>query len=183
MKPIGPLMREHRLIEKMVGILADQLKPAGEGRNIDARLVVVAVDFFRTYADHTHHGKEEDILFRELAKRQLSPEDKKTMEELVQEHIEARKMVTALYEANKTYSASGSQESSIVTELVAELVRFYPKHIAKEDQKFFYPCLAYLTKEEQDGMLKEFREFDRKLIHEKYQTIVEEVASIGKASD
>jgi hemerythrin-like domain-containing protein len=31
-----------------------------------------AVDFIRTYADRCHHGKEEDILFRNLAKKKTS---------------------------------------------------------------------------------------------------------------
>jgi len=30
---------------------------------------LATVDFFRTYADSTHHGKEEDILYRDLIKK------------------------------------------------------------------------------------------------------------------
>ena len=33
----------------------------------------IAVDLIRMYADRTHHGKEEDILFRDLEKKSLSP--------------------------------------------------------------------------------------------------------------
>jgi hemerythrin-like domain-containing protein len=57
------------------------------------------------------------------------------------------------------------------------LVEFYPKHIKKEDERFFYPILDYFTKREQDAMLQEFWEFDRKLIHEKYQKVVERFES------
>ncbi len=77
MKPIGPLMREHRLIERMVGALAGNLKITAETGRIDTNVTAVAVDFFRTYADRTHHGKEEDILFRDLAKKRLSPRMKR----------------------------------------------------------------------------------------------------------
>jgi hypothetical protein len=45
----------------------------------------------------------------------------------------------------------------------------------KEDKSFFYPSLEYFSKEEQDQMLQEFWEFDRKLIHEKYQKIVDDI--------
>ena len=61
---------------------------------------MVAVDLIRTYADRTHHGKEEDILFRELAKKQLSQEHQKTMNELVEDHVSGRRMVTSLVNAN-----------------------------------------------------------------------------------
>ncbi len=52
-------------------------------------------------------------------------------------------------------------------------MKFYPVHIEKEDKHFFLPCLGYFSKEEQDIMLGEFWEFDRKMIHEKYRKVVE----------
>ncbi len=39
------------------------------------------------YADRTHHGKEQDILFRDLEKKELSPNHTKIMGELLEEHI------------------------------------------------------------------------------------------------
>ena len=51
MKPIGPLMWEHRLIERMVDILSRQIKLAEESQKVDTNLIAVAVDFFRTYAE------------------------------------------------------------------------------------------------------------------------------------
>ena len=51
---------------------------------------------------------------------------------------------------------------------IQELARFYPAHIIKGDRNFFYPILDYFSKAEQDNMLSEFWEFDRKLIDEKY---------------
>jgi len=138
MKPIGPLMRKHRLIERMVIILSNQLKKADESRRVDTNLITVAIDFFRTYADRTHHGKEEDILFRELAKKQLSQKDNKVMRELIEEHVLARKMVTRLFAANALYSQGISASLNDVTDLIKNLVSFYPSHshIVKEDNSF-----------------------------------------------
>ncbi len=182
MKPIGPLMREHRLIERMVNVMDKQLKWASERRMIDTDPIAVAVDFFRIYADRTHHGKEEDILFRELAKKPLSPTDNKIMQELIAEHVLARKMVAELAEANARFAKGDSRSLLNMMNLIRDLVNFYPAHIAKEDKNFFYPCLEYLTKSEQDAMLAEFWEFDRKLIHEKYQEVVEEAEGMGVGS-
>jgi len=69
MKPIGPLMWEHRLIEKMAGLFIREINRIKEENNVNTVFIDSAVDFFRTYADRTHHGKEEDILFRDLEKR------------------------------------------------------------------------------------------------------------------
>jgi hemerythrin-like domain-containing protein len=173
MKPIGPLMREHRLIERLVAVLNNELKKMNEKNKANVELLTVAVDFFRTYADRTHHGKEEDILFRELAKKKLNPEHERIMKELVAEHVHARKTVSALVDAKNDYSRGNPESLKEIFALLGELVSFYPAHIEKEDEHFFYPILEYFSKKEQDDMLSEFWEFDRMLIHEKYQAIVE----------
>ena len=168
MKPIGPLMREHRLIERMVVVLAKQFDP---------NLIPAAVDFFRTYADRTHHGKEEEILFRALARKPLSPKDSQIMRELIEEHVVARKMVKGLLDAHTRYSAGKMDSPDEVLALVRQLVDFYPRHILKEDRDFFFPCLEYLAADEQAAMLEEFWEFDRRMIHEKYQKVVDAFSS------
>ncbi len=175
MKPIGPLMIEHRLIERMVALLDAGLKQMSEKQEPDIKLLTVATDFLRTYADRTHHGKEEDILFHDLAGKQLSDEDMRTMNELIAEHVFARKKVNSLVTANEAYRTGNLAALKEIVACVRELVDFYPAHIEKEDKHFFYPILNYLSQTEQDKMLEEFWEFDRKLIHEKYKQIVEEL--------
>ena len=174
MKPIGPLMSEHRLIERMVALLNEELKQIPGKNKVDVEFLMVAVDFIRTYADRTHHGKEEDILFRELAKKQLSQEHEKTMNELVEEHVSGRRMVSNLVNARESYVKGNVGSLKDIVDCIKKLVSFYPAHIEKEDKHFFYPSLEYLSKQEQDDMLQEFLEFDRKLIHEKYEKLVEE---------
>ena len=61
MKPIGPLMIEHRLIERIVDLLKRNLVKIKETTQVSYIFIDAAVDFFRTYADRTHHGKEEDV--------------------------------------------------------------------------------------------------------------------------
>ena len=58
MKPIGPLMWEHRLIEKMLRLFEGEIKRISELNRLDTVFIDTAVDFIRTYADRTHHGKE-----------------------------------------------------------------------------------------------------------------------------
>jgi len=144
-----------------------------DAHELDPRFIDTAVDFLRTYADRCHHGKEEDILFRDLAKKPLSPELKQIMDELVAEHVFARKTVGAMVAAKERYVHGDHEAVAEVVAHVRTLVGFYPGHIAKEDKHFFLPCMGYFTKEEQAAMLQEGYEFDRKLIHEKYAKIVE----------
>jgi hemerythrin-like domain-containing protein len=172
MQARAPLMIEHRLIERMIQVADRALLLAGQTRSIDPLFVDLAVDFTQTYADRTHHGKEEDILFSKLATRNLSEADRRVMEELIEEHKLGRKTTKALAEANAQYRHGVDSALAAVTAQLRALVEFYPKHIAKEDKVFFPACRAYLSDEEDRAMLAEFMEFDRKMIHEKYRDIV-----------
>ena len=172
MMPIGPLMIEHRLIERMIDVMQEQLSVFEKEKKLDSEFLEMAVDFIRTYADRCHHGKEEDILFRELGIKKLKDEHRHTMEELVEEHRWGRKMTTRLVEANKRYMQGDSDAISTVIECIRSLIQFYPKHIEKEDKHFFIPCISYFTESEQQAILREEWEFDKNLIHEKYRNIV-----------
>ncbi len=172
MLPIGLLMREHRLIERMVCVIKGELTKISEQGELDPAFIDVAVDFFRTYADRCHHGKEEDILFKELTAKRLAKEDKKTIDELMEEHTYARKTVVSLKEAKTKYVQGNENALSDIEVLLKELTQFYPRHIEKEDKHFFYPCMNYFAKPELDTMLQRFWEFDRNMIHVKYETIV-----------
>ena len=173
MQARGPLMIEHRLIERMISIIKDVLMQIESTQKVDPVFVDTAVDFIRIYADRTHHGKEEDILFRDLSKRALSAEDQQVMKELIEEHVFGRQTTKALVEANTRYR---NGDKSALPDIAAKLhtfTVFYPKHIAKEDKILFPASMAYIKDEEDHSMLTEFWEFDRKMIHEKYRSVVE----------
>ena len=174
MKPIGPLMVEHRLIERMVRILGLELQAIKKGGSVQTSFIYAGVDFFKVYADRNHHGKEEDILFRKLAQKNLSPQDQEMMDRLIQEHIWARQAVGKLSDANSRYTQGDVAALEGIIHELEKLVNFYPMHIEKEDNHFFRPVMEYFSATEQDDMLDEFWEFDRKLIHEKYRKIVED---------
>jgi len=172
-KPIAPLMIEHRLIERMIYVLKEESERIQSRNRLDAVFIDSAVDFIRTYADRTHHGKEEDILFRELALKKISDEHKQIMRELINEHIQARAVVAKLVSAREKYQQGDDSALREISGRLRELSDFYPKHIEKEDRHFFIPVMAYFSREEMDAMLSEMREFDRKMIHEKYIKLVE----------
>jgi len=176
MQARGPLMMEHRLIEQMLNVIQCALERVVQTKSIDPCFVDTAVDFIRVYADRTHHGKEEDILFRELQAKHLSKEDRTAMDALIVDHIFARNTTHALMEANMRYRSGDRTALGDVTACLKTLVDFYPNHIKKEDAVFFPASRVYFTEEEDQAILAEFREFDRKMIHEKYKAVVKDFA-------
>jgi hemerythrin-like domain-containing protein len=175
MKPIGPMMREHRLIERMLALLNRELGAIETMQEADPVFIETAVDFFRTFADRTHHGKEEEIYFRDLDGKDLAPEHRRIMEELVAEHVQARRQVKALVEANERYAAGERECLEDIKRILTTLIDFYPRHIEKEDKHFFFPTQEYFSRAEQDAMLEEFKDFDAMMIHDKYSSVVERI--------
>ena len=178
MKPIGPLMWEHRLIEKMLGAMMRHMDKAETEKSVNPVIIDTAVDFVRTYADRTHHGKEEEILFRDLAKKELTADLKRIMQELIDEHVWGRKTTAQIVAAKEAYLSGDEGKLADIIHLARELGGFYPRHIEKEDKHFFYPCQEYFSKDEQEKMLAEFWEFDRKMVHEKYNKVFEHYAGL-----
>jgi hemerythrin-like domain-containing protein len=177
MKPIGPLMIEHRLIERMIRRLDAELKAMRSGAAVNTDLIIAGVDFFRVYADQTHHGKEENILFHRLGEKTMSDEQQEMMRQLIREHVWARQAVGKLAAANDRYVWGDVAALQTMIYELEKIVRFYPVHIEKEDKHFFIPVMDYFTPAEQQEMLDRFWEFDRAMIHEKYRQVVEDQES------
>jgi hemerythrin-like domain-containing protein len=175
MQARGQLMIEHRLIERMLTIIQDTLAEVEKTKKIAPLFVDKAVDFIQTYADRTHHGKEEDILFRDLNNKGLSEADRQVMNELIEEHVFGRSTTKALVEANTRYRNGDSSALEDVARCLRTLVDFYPKHIEKEDKVFFPASRAYFAEAEDQAMLAKFWDFDRQMIHEKYKSVVDDL--------
>jgi hemerythrin-like domain-containing protein len=173
MQARGPLMIEHRLIERMIALIRREVLQIETRAQVDPFFIDTVVDFISIYADRTHHGKEEDILFRELAKRALSDVDRLLMDELVNEHVFGRKITRDVVEANARYRQGERSALAVIKDKLKILTEFYPRHIAKEDKVFFPAARNYFTEEEDQQLLNEFWKFDREMIHIKYRAVVQ----------
>jgi hemerythrin-like domain-containing protein len=173
--PAGPLMKEHRVIESMIKVLEDRLHGMIEAKEPDLCFIGVEIDFLKTYADRCHHGKEEDILFKELEKKSISAEHKKIIDSLISDHVYGRKTVRALADAKGRYQKGDKAALKDIINRQKDLIAFYPRHIEVEDKHFFLPCMKYFSQDEQDCMLAQFQRFDAELIHDKYKAVVSDL--------
>jgi hemerythrin-like domain-containing protein len=176
MKPRGLLMIEHRLIEKVL-LVAQQKALSMTEMDYHPAFVEAIVDFIKTYADRTHHGKEEDILFTELAKKKLDDDHLRIMKELIDEHRQARAKVKEIVELNEKFKKGDRKVVPAITSAVIWLAGFYPAHIRKEDAVFFPGTEPQFRQDELEDLLNRFYEFDRMMIHEKYQKMYQSIKS------
>jgi hemerythrin-like domain-containing protein len=165
MLPVGLLMIEHRLIERLINLMDSQAVKIEKENKIDLDFLAFAIDFLRTYADKCHHGKEEDILFKTLEQKSLSAEHREMIKDLLHDHIRSRKMVAALSESKDKCLQGEKLALKDITGLIQGLVQLYCRHIRKEDKDFFLPMMGYLNQQEQSKMLRDFQDFDQNFIH------------------
>jgi hemerythrin-like domain-containing protein len=167
------------MIEHMLALFAGEQRTITESGAVDYGFLDIAVDFFKTYVDKFHHGKEEDILFRELAAKPLSPEDRKILNELIDEHVRTRKTVEKLDSARRQQIDKKIAPAEIAKHMET-LIKWYPVHIEKEDKRFFLSAMNYLSSEEQAAMLEKSREFDRSFTQHRFVGIITELETTKK---
>ncbi len=169
-------MIEHRLIEKMLDIVKKQSYTIGVQDKVDPVFIDTVVDFIKTYADRTHHGKEEGILFADLEKKSLDGTNARIMRELVDEHRQAREKVAEIVALNERYRKGERETAATIKGIISWLASFYPIHIKKEDDRFFPDTEKYFDEKELAKMLERFWDFDRMMIHEKYRKLFESLS-------
>jgi len=172
MNPLYMLSGEHRLIEQIIPVIKEKVKEVGEGKKIHPPFIEAAVDFFQVYADKTHEGKEEHILFKALKQKNMLKEHENQMESLINDHIYARKTVINLVASIERHKTGDWNASREVVENLRILTEFYPKHIEKEEKSFYPASMQYFSEKELEQMLAEFYEHDRQMIHEKYNKLI-----------
>ena len=170
MNVIGPLEEEHRVISSTLSVFEAEMEKIKQQERVDPIAINMSIDFIRTYADLVHHGKEENIFFRELQKKNLSSEQSQIMKELVEEHKHSRSILARWVDATEKYF-DGEDTTREIIDCLKELTTFYPMHIMKEDKHFFASVIEYFTPEELDEMIREFEEFDGKVLHWKYRKV------------
>lgn len=171
--PVDLLVIEHKLILQAVDQIQMEIEQIQANGKVNTDFIVRAVDFFRSYADRFHHGKEEGILFKELSQKQMNDSDKKFMLDLTLEHASARRTVTELEKANENCVYGQKQTLNNILHLLADIVKLYRAHIEKEDNHFFYPCMKYFSAQETKEMQTKFLNFNQNFTDEKYKKAVE----------
>jgi hemerythrin-like domain-containing protein len=170
MNVIGHLEEEHRTISNTMAVFEKEIKKIKEQKRVDPISINMSIDFIRTYTDLVHHGKEENILFRELEKKNLSADHSKIMKELLEEHKYSRSIIGKWMDATERYF-DGEDTAQEIIGCLQELITFYPLHIMKENKHFFGPALDYFRPEELTKMMRDFEEFDDKVLHWKYRKV------------
>jgi len=151
------LRHEHDTILHVLEILdrmiLDKVKPAGDKLKTGGEVVY----FLRIFADKCHHGKEENILFRELIKSGM-PEKDGPIQVMLSEHVQGRELIAAMSAALEGGDLPAYQQAAAA---YAALLR---SHIQKENQVLFVMADKILAEAAQEILFDRFQQHEETVI-------------------
>jgi hemerythrin-like domain-containing protein len=177
MNPIDELKAEHRGIENAMAILeiiAERLV-AGENSSV-VRDAEALLDFFRTFVDICHHGKEENGLFPALERVGVSRRDG-PIGVMLNEHGQGRAYIREMARALKDHAAGRPQAAERFERHSGEYIDLLQRHIEKEDRVLFSMAAERLTTDHTSRLEQLFEQIEREVVgegkHERYHTMLD----------
>jgi len=130
------LRDEHHLILDVASALEATLGTEVAGGVRDLDVIDDCVAFFRLFADRCHHGKEEDLLFREMEESGM-PADSGPIAVMLAEHRRGRILVAAMGTALDRIRAGRADAAHDLSAAAWSYIDLIRAHIGKEDNILF----------------------------------------------
>ncbi|MFX1317965.1 MAG: hemerythrin domain-containing protein [Promethearchaeota archaeon] len=160
MQPIEHLAQEHRLIAKAIPITKSFRDEIREGGPIRPRRYWWLIDFWSTYADIVHHGKEEQWLFPVIIEQGGTSEFGEIIDKLVEEHMYLLAYIAELRRFARPMFTGDRPARERVIDCLDKYIDLIEPHIKLEDNELFPAANQLLSKEEMDELAKEFKAMD-----------------------
>lgn len=158
---IDVLLEEHDNISEFNQVVREiSLRLLG-GEEIGLDDLRFCLDFIKTYADGIHHGKEEDILFKEIEDGLGQVGRNLTRHGMLVEHDLARYYVNELGQAIDSYGRTMSQAS--ILDLITYLMAYrdlLERHIYKENELVYSYAENHLARETLDLIDRKTLDFE-----------------------
>jgi len=131
------LVEEHQLILRVIALLEKNAPRTAEGNYCNWQFYIDGIDFIRQYADHFHHAKEEDVLFKALVDNGM-PKENSPVAAMLMEHDQGRNFVRAMEIAVHEAQAGRTDTYHAIADNALGYATLLRDHISKEDD-ILYP--------------------------------------------
>ena len=171
MKATDVLMEEHRVIERVIGVLETGAQRLEQGEAVRPELFLEAADFIKGFADGCHHMKEEGVLFKAMADNGM-PVQGGPIGVMLYEHEQGRLYTRGMREAAQQMAAGDTAKRGEVIANARGYAALLRQHIMKEDRILFPMANQVIPLEQQDQVFEDFERVEHEEtgegVHEKY---------------
>jgi hemerythrin-like domain-containing protein len=164
-EPTRILRNEHDVILRGLDILESCSEKLEAGEKVSPDTLDSLIEFFRLYADKTHHGKEEALLFPAMIEKGFSRESG-PIHCMLSEHEQNRALTRQMIQASAEYRAGDKAAAERFTNSARDYIYVLRQHIQKENMVLFNMAEEVLGPAEEPMMLAKFQHVDQDEIGE-----------------
>jgi hemerythrin-like domain-containing protein len=178
MNAIKELLAEHeavRLTLKILKKIGQHIDETGNIANTDH--VEQLFDFFGTFVDRCHHGKEEELLFPALEQVGISREGG-PVGVMLKEHKQGRDLVAKMTHELSRYKGGDDNAALNFKKDAFDYIALLDFHIEKENHVLFPMAIKHLSENELVEMKNGFDKIELEKIgagkHEQFHQMIDE---------
>jgi hemerythrin-like domain-containing protein len=177
MNPTDVLSNEHRVIEQVLDCLERLADDCAVNGRLDGTSAREALEFFRHFADHCHHGKEEGYLFPVLEARGF-PQTSGPTGVMRDEHEQGRLHLRGMAESLDGAAVGEAADIQSFLRHAWAYISLLRQHIEKEDRILFPMANRALKAADQRELLALFdrAEAEHPEAHERCLRLASELA-------
>ncbi len=161
MESTETLVHEHDIIKRAIRLLEKANSRLRAGDDEVASVYPKLVDFIRHFADESHHGKEEDILFELLVERGV-PRENSPLEIIFTEHEKGRDYVREIDKATSRFLNGDKSARADIIANSAGYARLLRDHIHKEDEVLYPMADKILSSDDQRKLEMGFHQVEER---------------------
>jgi hemerythrin-like domain-containing protein len=177
--PAEDLMREHGVLKRVLLVYGEAIRRIDARQDLPPEPVADAARLIRSFVEDYHEKLEEDQLFPRFRKAGKLVD---LVDVLLQQHQAGRKLTDVTLRLANLKSLRDPAESQRFRESMAQFVRMYAPHEAREDTVLFPAFRTIVRGNEYDALGEEFEKKEHQLFGEDgFEKMVDRVAGIEKA--
>ncbi len=181
MLPTEELKEEHEAVLSVLEILRNISEKIRSGQEIDVQHLDQLLIILKEFVDHSHHGKEEKILFTAL-ERLGFPSEGGPVGVMLSEHDNGRQYIQGMGDAVASIKAGDPDGLKKFANNASYYSSLMVDHIHKENNVLYPMADMHLSIEDKNTMLNDFKKVESDAIglgnKHKYLDQIKELKSI-----
>lgn len=162
-EPTRILRDEHDVILQGLELLEACTERLENGETVSPDTLDCFIEFFKLFADKTHHGKEEALLFPAMVEKGFSYESG-PLHCMLSEHEQNRALTRRMVQASTELRDGDKSAGQRFAEAASEYIYVLRQHIQKENMVLFNMAEQVITAAEEPALLAKFLDVDRNQI-------------------
>ncbi|NLB87758.1 MAG: hemerythrin [Syntrophomonadaceae bacterium] len=157
--PSRKLMDEHDSILIGLDILEKMTVLIQDGKQVEINDIEEMLNFLKLFADKSHHGKEEDILFPAMEKAGI-PNERGPIGQMLIEHNQGRVYIKEMGESIQ----EGNLAKNEFIQAAINYINLLRAHIKKENMVLFPMGDKMIPADEQEEISVRFKEWEENIL-------------------